>query len=167
MTEAIIYDHVRTPRGQGAGVRARGEPRGAVGGHHEHDTLTLVGRARHGARGQQRLDRAQRGRSRHGEMLVDLRGKGVTGREAEVALDRVGITVNRNAVPKDPQGPTVTSGIRIGSPAMTTRGMREMEAEKLAHLIADVLDAPGDERVAKRVADGVKELCKRFPVYVP
>jgi glycine hydroxymethyltransferase len=105
------------------------------------------------------------GRTECHMFLVDLRGKGVTGREAEVALDRVGITVNRNAVPKDPQGPTVTSGIRIGSPAMTTRGMREMEAEKLAHLIADLLDAPGDARVAKHVADGVKTLCERFPVY--
>jgi glycine hydroxymethyltransferase len=105
------------------------------------------------------------GRTECHMFLVDLRGKGVTGREAEIVLDRVGITVNRNAVPKDPQGPTVTSGIRIGSPAMTTRGMREMEAEKLAHLIADVLDAPGDERVVKRVADDVKGLCARFPVY--
>ena len=105
------------------------------------------------------------GRTECHMFLVDLRGKGVTGREAEVALDRVGITVNRNAVPKDPQGPTVTSGIRIGSPAMTTRGMREMEAEKLAHLIADLLDAPADERVAKRVADGVRALCQKFPVY--
>jgi glycine hydroxymethyltransferase len=97
--------------------------------------------------------------------LVDLRGKGVTGREAEVALDRIGITVNRNAVPKDPQAPTITSGIRIGSPAMTTRGMREVEAEQVAHLIADVLDAPADERTAGRVAEEVAKVCARFPVY--
>ena len=97
--------------------------------------------------------------------LVDLRGKGVTGREAEIALDRIGITVNRNAVPKDPQAPTVTSGIRIGSPAMTTRGMCEVEAEQVAHLIADVLDAPADERTAGRVAEEVTKLCAKFPVY--
>jgi len=105
------------------------------------------------------------GRTECHMFLVDLRGKGVTGREAEVALDRIGITVNRNAVPKDPQGPTVTSGIRIGSPAMTTRGMREMEAEQLSHQIADLLDAPTDEGVAKRVAGEVRKLCARFPVY--
>ena len=97
--------------------------------------------------------------------LVDLRGKGVTGREAEVALDRIGITVNRNAVPKDPQAPTVTSGIRVGSPAMTTRGMREAEAEQIAHLIADVLDAPADERTAGRVGKEVAKLCAKYPVY--
>jgi glycine hydroxymethyltransferase len=105
------------------------------------------------------------GRTECHMFLVDLRGKDVTGREAEVALDRIGITVNRNAVPKDPQGPTVTSGIRIGSPAMTTRGMAEMEAEHLAHLIADLLDDPKDEGVTKRVAGEVKQLCARFPVY--
>jgi len=107
------------------------------------------------------------GRTECHMFLVDLRGKHLTGRAAEDALGRVGITVNRNAVPKDPQGPTVTSGIRIGSPAMTTRGMREMEAEALAHLIADVIEAPDDERVARRVADEVKKLCERFPVYAP
>jgi glycine hydroxymethyltransferase len=97
--------------------------------------------------------------------LVDLRSKNLTGRAAEDALGRVGITVNRNSVPRDTQAATVTSGIRIGSPAMTTRGMREMEAEALAHLIADVIEAPDDERVATRVAGEVKKLCERFPVY--
>ncbi|MCI3952049.1 MAG: glyA, partial [Burkholderiales bacterium] len=77
----------------------------------------------------------------------------------------VGITVNKNAVPDDPQKPTVTSGIRIGTPAMTTRGFREVEAERLATLIADVLDAPQDEKVIQKVGSEVKRLCEKFPVY--
>jgi len=105
------------------------------------------------------------GRTECHMFLVDLRSKNLTGRKAEDALGSVSITVNRNAVPGDTQAATVTSGIRIGSPAMTTRGMREMEAEALGHLIADLLDAPDDERVAKRVAGEVKKLCERFPVY--
>jgi glycine hydroxymethyltransferase len=97
--------------------------------------------------------------------LVDLRHKRLTGREAETALGRVGITVNKNAVPNDPQKPTVTSGIRIGTPAMTTRGFTEVEAERLAALIADVLEAPEDESVSRKVRDEVKRLCAKFPVY--
>jgi len=68
-------------------------------------------------------------------------------------------------VPNDPQKPTVASGIRLGSPAVTTRGFKELEAESLANLIADVLDAPADEKVIKRVAGEVKKLCGKFPVY--
>src|SRR5512145_2293670 len=83
--------------------------------------------------------------------LVDLRSKNITGKEAEAALGKAHITVNKNAIPNDPQKPMVTSGIRIGSPAMTTRGFTEIEAEEVAHLIADVLDAPADEAVAGRV----------------
>ena len=75
------------------------------------------------------------------------------------------MTINKNAIPKDPQRPTVTSGIRVGSPAMTTRGFRELEAEKVAHLIADVLDAPNDEKNLQRVTGEVKKLCDAFPVY--
>jgi glycine hydroxymethyltransferase len=105
------------------------------------------------------------GRTECHMFLIDLRDKGLTGRDAEAALGRVGITVNKNAVPGDPQKPTVTSGIRIGSPAMTTRGFREREAERLATLIADVLDAPQDANVAERVAAEVKRLCEKFPVY--
>jgi glycine hydroxymethyltransferase len=97
--------------------------------------------------------------------LVDLRGKKLTGREAEVALGKANITVNKNAVPNDPQKPMVTSGIRIGSPAMTTRGFREIEAELLGNLIADILDAPADDRAIKTVAGEVKKLCESFPVY--
>jgi glycine hydroxymethyltransferase len=97
--------------------------------------------------------------------LVDLRPKGITGRDAEAALGRAHITVNKNAIPNDPQKPAVTSGVRIGSPAMTTRGFGKREAEALAHLIADVLDRPADEGNLARVAGAVKALCARFPVY--
>ena len=97
--------------------------------------------------------------------LVDLRGKNLTGRDAETALGKAHITVNKNAVPHDPQKPFITSGIRIGSPAMTTRGLEELEAEQLANLICDVLDAPRRRRVIARVAGEVKKLCEKFPVY--
>lgn len=97
--------------------------------------------------------------------LVDLRAKEITGKDAEAALGRAHITVNKNAIPNDPQKPFVTSGIRIGTPAMTTRGFKEIEAERLANLIADVLDAPGDEAVITRVAEAVQDMCAKFPVY--
>ena len=98
-------------------------------------------------------------------MLVDLRSKNITGKEAETVLHDVGITVNKNSIPNDPQKPFVTSGIRIGSPAMTTRGMKEEEARETASLIADVLDAPHDEAVLKNVKERVQSLVARFPVY--
>lgn len=98
-------------------------------------------------------------------MLVDLRSKNITGKEAETVLHDVGITVNKNSIPNDPQKPFVTSGIRIGSPAMTTRGMKEEEACEIASLIADVLDAPHDEAVLKNVKERVQSLVARFPVY--
>jgi glycine hydroxymethyltransferase len=97
--------------------------------------------------------------------LVDLRAKRITGKDAEAALGRAYITVNKNAIPNDPEKPFVTSGIRIGTPAITTRGFKELEVEKLANLIADVLDAPQDETVIQRTADEVKALTARFPVY--
>ena len=99
--------------------------------------------------------------------LLDLTQKGITGKDAEAVLGRAHITVNKNAIPNDPQKPAVTSGIRIGTPAMTTRGFRRTEAEMLAHLIADVLDKPHEEASLERVADEVKALCARFPVYAP
>jgi len=105
------------------------------------------------------------GRTECHMFLVDLRSKHVTGIEAETALGKANMTINKNAIPRDPQRPTVTSGIRVGSPAMTTRGFCEFEAEKVAHLIADVLDAPGDAAVLQRVAGDVKKLCDQFPVY--
>jgi glycine hydroxymethyltransferase len=97
--------------------------------------------------------------------LVDLRAKNITGKDAETLLGRAHVTVNKNAIPNDPEKPFVTSGIRIGSPAMTTRGFRELEAEQLANLVADVLDAPQDDKVVARAAEAVKEMCARFPVY--
>jgi glycine hydroxymethyltransferase len=97
--------------------------------------------------------------------LIDLTPKGVTGKDAEAALGRAHITVNKNAIPNDPQKPMITSGVRIGSPAMTTRGFRKAEAEQLANLIADVLDKPADDANLERVAGAVKALCARFPVY--
>ncbi|GDX60910.1 MAG: serine hydroxymethyltransferase [Nitrosospira sp.] len=97
--------------------------------------------------------------------LVDLRAKNLTGKQAEESLGVAHITVNKNAIPNDPQKPFVTSGIRIGSPAITTRGFREIEAEQLANLIADVLEAPTDATVLLHVAQKAKALCAKFPVY--
>ncbi len=97
--------------------------------------------------------------------LVDLRAKNITGKDAEAVLGRAHITVNKNAIPNDPQKPFVTSGIRIGTPAMTTRGFTEIEAEQVAHLIADVLDAPNDDATIDQVRGKVSQLCHKFPVY--
>ena len=98
-------------------------------------------------------------------ILIDLRGTEITGKAAEEALDRAGITVNKNAIPFDPRPPFVTSGIRIGTPAVTTRGMREPEMEQIAELMHQGIQALGDERGAARVRDEVRALCSRFPVY--
>jgi len=97
--------------------------------------------------------------------LVDLQAKNLTGKQAEESLGLAHITVNKNAIPNDPQKPFVTSGIRIGTPAVTTRGFKEIEVEQLANLIADVLDAPTDNTVLLRVAHETKALCVKFPVY--
>src|SRR5205814_122567 len=97
-------------------------------------------------------------------MLVDVTPLGLTGKAAEQALDDVGITVNKNAIPYDPQPPAKASGIRIGTPAVTTRGFREPEMDIIARLITDVLRAPADEAVKARVSEEVMELVGRFPV---
>src|SRR2546421_2429152 len=97
--------------------------------------------------------------------LVDLRAKRITGRDAEEVLGRAHITVNKNAIPNDPEKPMVTSGIRIGSPAITTRGFKEKEAVELARLIADVLEQPASEAAVNRDGDEIRALCARFPVY--
>jgi glycine hydroxymethyltransferase len=97
--------------------------------------------------------------------LVDLIDKNLTGKEADAALGRAHITVNKNAVPNDPRPPMISSGLRIGTPAVTTRGMKEAEVRQLAHWIADVLDGHGDESVIERVRAQVLALCRRFPVY--
>ncbi len=105
------------------------------------------------------------GRTESHVFLLDLRPKKITGKEAEAVLGKAHITVNKNAIPNDPEKPFVTSGIRIGSPAMTTRGFTEIEAEQVAHLIAEVLDAPQDDATIERVRTKVAELCAKFPVY--
>ncbi len=97
--------------------------------------------------------------------LVDLQAKNLTGKQAEESLGLAHITVNKNAIPNDPQKPFITSGIRIGTPAVTTRGFKEIEVEQLANLIADVLDGPTDNTVLLRVAHETKALCVKFPVY--
>ena len=98
-------------------------------------------------------------------MLVDLRAKKMTGKEAERVLGEAHITCNKNGIPNDPEKPMVTSGIRLGSPAMTTRGFKEAEAKQVAHFIADVLDNPNDPDNIAKVRAQVAELTKRFPVY--
>jgi len=105
------------------------------------------------------------GRTESHLMLVDLRAKGITGKDAENVLGQAHITCNKNAIPNDPQKPMVTSGIRLGSPAMTTRGFREHEATQTANLIADVLDAPRDTTVIATVRTKVAALTREFPVY--
>ncbi|USY24820.1 serine hydroxymethyltransferase [Alcaligenes sp. 1735tsa3] len=105
------------------------------------------------------------GRTESHVMLVDLRPKGITGKLAEEALGKAHITVNKNAIPNDPEKPFVTSGVRLGTPAMTTRGFKEAEAELTAHLIADVLDNPHDEAVLADVRRRVHELTAKLPVY--
>jgi len=105
------------------------------------------------------------GRTESHLMLVDLRAKRITGKDAEALLGEAHITINKNAIPKDPEKPMVTSGIRLGSPAMTTRGFKEAEAEQTAHLIADVLDNPRDAATLARVRGEVEKLTARFPVY--
>jgi glycine hydroxymethyltransferase len=98
-------------------------------------------------------------------MLIDLIGRDVSGKDAEAALGKAHITVNKNSVPNDPRSPFVTSGLRIGTPAVTTRGYKEPECVALANWICDVLDAPGDERVIAGVRDNVTLQCRNFPVY--
>jgi glycine hydroxymethyltransferase len=105
------------------------------------------------------------GRTESHLMLVDLRPKGITGKAAETVLGRAHITCNKNAIPNDPEKPMVTSGIRLGSPAMTTRGFQEAQARATGHLIADVLERPEDEAVIATVREKVAALTREFPVY--
>ena len=105
------------------------------------------------------------GRTESHVMLVDLRSKGITGKEAEAVLGSAHMTINKNAIPNDPEKPMVTSGVRIGTPAMTTRGFKDEEARATAHLIADVLDNPRDPANIEAVRAKVNALTARFPVY--
>jgi glycine hydroxymethyltransferase len=97
--------------------------------------------------------------------LVNLKDTSLTGKDAQEALDRVGITVNKNTVPFETRSPFVTSGIRAGTPAITTRGMKEREMERIGNMIADILSAPGDSTVEKRVMAAVRDICEAFPLY--
>jgi glycine hydroxymethyltransferase len=105
------------------------------------------------------------GRTESHVMLVDLQPKGITGKEAEAVLGQAHMTINKNAIPNDPQKPMVTSGVRLGTPAMTTRGFKENEARMTANLVADVLDNPRDEENLARVREKVGALTREFPVY--
>jgi glycine hydroxymethyltransferase len=96
---------------------------------------------------------------------VDLRGQKLTGKEADRLLGEAHITVNKNSIPNDPESPFVTSGIRIGTPAITTRGLKEKDAIEVVNFIADVLDNPGNEEVSLKVKTQVSEMMKKFPVY--
>jgi glycine hydroxymethyltransferase len=98
-------------------------------------------------------------------MLVDVFSKGINGKQAEEALDRAGITVNKNAIPFDQNPPLTPSGIRIGTPALTTRGMKEPEMEAVGDWIAEVLDNINEASVQQRVRREVERLCERFPLY--
>ncbi len=119
--------------------------------------------ARLAARG---LDIVSGGTDNH-LFLVDLKKRSITGKDADAALGRANITVNKNAVPNDPRPPAVASGLRIGTPASTTRGFKEREIEQVADLIAEVLDANGADAAVERVRPRVLELCRRYPVYGP
>lgn len=105
------------------------------------------------------------GRTESHVMLVDLRAKGITGKVAEEALGNANITTNKNAIPNDPEKPFVTSGVRLGTPAVTSRGFGVAECEQLANMIADVLENPADEVVIAKVKQQALDLCARFPVY--
>lgn len=98
-------------------------------------------------------------------LLLDITNTGFSGKEAEAALGRANITVNKNSIPNDPRSPFVTSGLRIGSPAITTRGFKEAECEQIANWLADVVYNCGNEKVENETAAKVLELCERFPVY--
>ena len=98
-------------------------------------------------------------------MLVDLTNKGITGKQAEEALSNAGIIVNKNSIPFDKRGPKITSGIRIGTPALTTRGLKEDEMRLIARFIKDVLENIDSDKVIEKVRNEVRELCKNFPIY--
>ena len=119
------------------------------------------------ARLQQRGYRIVSGGTDNHLFLIDLSDKNITGKDADAALGRAHLTVNKNAVPNDPRPPMVTSGIRVGTPAATTRGFKEPEVVQVADWIADILDAEGSEAAIEQVRTAVTALCRRFPVYAP
>ena len=119
------------------------------------------------ARLQQRGYRIVSGGTDNHLFLIDLADKNITGKDADAALGRAHLTVNKNSVPNDPRPPMVTSGIRVGTPAATTRGFKEAEVVQVADWIADILDAEGSEAAIEKVRTAVTALCRRFPVYAP
>jgi glycine hydroxymethyltransferase len=131
----------------------------------DYQTQVLSGARKMAETLQKRGLRIVSGRTDCHMFLLDLRARKITGKDAEAALGRAHITVNKNAIPNDPEKPFVTSGVRIGSPAMTTRGFKDAQAEQLANLIADVLEAPHDEVNIAKVRASVMDMCRRFPVY--
>jgi len=98
-------------------------------------------------------------------MLVDLIGRDISGKDAEAVLGRANITVNKNMVPNDPRSPFITSGLRLGTPAITTRGFKEKETQQVAHALADILTHWQDESVIAQVKQKMLDLCQQFPVY--
>ena len=133
----------------------------------EYQKQVLVNAQTMAARLIERGLRIVSGRTESHVFLVDLRAKKRTGKDAEALLGRAHITVNKNAIPNDPEKPFVTSGIRVGSPAMTTRGFADAEARQVADAIADVLESGGDDARIAAIGARVNELCQRFPVYGP
>jgi glycine hydroxymethyltransferase len=105
------------------------------------------------------------GRTESHVFLVDLRPQKLTGKAADLLLGEANITINKNSIPDDPESPFVTSGIRLGTPAITTRGFKEKEASIVGEFIADVLDSPEDKSIINKVRNNVSELTKKFPVY--
>lgn len=134
-------------------------------GFKEYQQQTLANARSMAAAFQQRGYKVVSGGTDNHLFLLDLVDKGVTGKEADAALGQAHITVNKNAVPNDPRPPAITSGLRLGSPASTTRGFKEAEMSQVANLIADIIDARLDAAVVARVRGEVAALCKRFPVY--
>jgi glycine hydroxymethyltransferase len=147
-------------RGQGGGLQ--GSPAAGVQG------LPAAGRAERAGDGEHLIARGYKivsGGTQNHLFLVDLIGRDVTGKDAEAALGAAHITVNKNAVPNDPRSPFVTSGLRIGTPAVTTRGYREPDCVALANWICDVLDNPNNENVIAGARANVTKQCRQFPVY--
>jgi glycine hydroxymethyltransferase len=98
-------------------------------------------------------------------LLIDLSSLEVTGKEAEKLLGEAGITVNKNTVPNEKRSPFVTSGVRIGTPALTTRGMKEEEMKKIAQWITEIINKPSDEAMRSNIKASIEEMCKKFPIY--
>jgi glycine hydroxymethyltransferase len=99
-------------------------------------------------------------------VLVDLTNKGVTGKDAEITLDHAGITVNKNTVPYEKRSPFITSGVRIGTPALTTRGMKEPQMKQISKWIGEAIASTGDESKIKTIRSRVREMCSQFPLYI-